>query len=60
MEDVPEAAVIEAKQPHNQCDGCQAGIPVEVNQYGRPLHRMGCEGGYPDYMACTAKVYLKD
>lgn len=48
------------KQSPNQCDGCQAGIPVEVNQYGTPLHRMGCEGGYPDYMACTAKLYLKD
>ena len=36
----------------NQCDGCQAGIPV-VNGN----HRMGREGGYPDLMGCTAKLY---
>jgi len=38
----------------NQCDGCQAGIPV-VNG----THRMGREGGYPDLMGCTAKQYME-
>lgn len=36
----------------NQCDGCQAGIPL-VNG----VHRMGREGGYPDFMGCTAHLY---
>jgi hypothetical protein len=36
----------------NQCDGCQAGIPL-VNG----THRMGRDGGYPDLMGCTAKLY---
>jgi len=36
----------------NQCDGCQAGIPI-ING----AHRMGKPGGYPDLMGCTAKVY---
>lgn len=36
----------------NQCDGCQAGIPI-VNG----THRMGKPGGYPDMMGCTAKLY---
>lgn len=36
----------------NQCDGCQAGIPV-VNG----THRMGKPGGYPDAMGCTKKLY---
>lgn len=36
----------------NQCDGCQAGIPV-ING----SHRMGRPGGYPDYMSCTAELY---
>lgn len=36
----------------NQCDGCQAGIPV-VNG----AHRMGKPGGYPDTMSCTSKLY---
>lgn len=36
----------------NQCDGCQAGIPV-VNG----VHRMGKPGGYADLMGCTAKLY---
>lgn len=38
--------------PINQCDGCQAGIPV-VNG----AHRMGKPGSYPDTMSCTAKLY---
>lgn len=36
----------------NQCDGCQAGIPVEIG-----MHRMGKPGGYVDLMACTADRY---
>ncbi len=36
----------------NQCDGCQAGIPVENG-----MHRMGKPDGYPDLMACTADRY---
>ncbi|MND52519.1 hypothetical protein D3C80_435370 [compost metagenome] len=36
----------------NQCDGCQAGIP-KING----VHRMGREGGYPDFLGCTAKLY---
>ena len=41
-----------AEAPINQCDGCQAGIPV-VNG----AHRMGKPGAYPDTMSCTAKLY---
>jgi hypothetical protein len=37
----------------NQCDGCQAGKPLENGN----RHRMGREGGYPDFMSCTAKLY---
>lgn len=29
----------------NQCDGCQAGVPLENGK-----HRMGRPGGYPDLM----------
>lgn len=36
----------------NQCDGCRSGIPL-VNG----SHRMGREGGYPDFMRCAAKLY---
>jgi len=39
----------------NQCDGCNAGIPV-ING----SHRMGREGGYPDLIGCTAKLYAPD
>jgi hypothetical protein len=38
----------------NQCDGCQAGKPLENGN----RHRMGREGGYPDFMSCTAKLYV--
>lgn len=41
-----------AEVQRNQCDGCQAGVPV-VNG----AHRMGKPGGYPDTMSCTAKLY---
>lgn len=41
-----------AEVERNQCDGCQAGIPV-VNG----AHRMGKPGGYADTMSCTAKLY---
>lgn len=46
------AALKPAEEPRNQCDGCQAGIPL-VNG----AHRMGKPGGYPDTMSCTAKLY---
>ena len=46
------AALKPAEGRRNQCDGCQAGIPV-VNG----AHRMGKPGGYPDLMSCTAKLY---
>ncbi|MBI7981269.1 hypothetical protein JEY27_31990, partial [Pseudomonas aeruginosa] len=36
----------------NQCDGCQAGVPLENGK-----HRMGRPGGYPDLMSCTAHLY---
>ena len=38
----------------NQCDGCMARIPA-ING----AHRMGREGGYSDYMGCTAHLYLR-
>ena len=47
-----KAALKPAEGQRNQCDGCQAGIPV-VNG----AHRMGKPGGYPDTMSCTAKLY---
>ncbi|NWD54616.1 hypothetical protein HX878_07630 [Pseudomonas veronii] len=47
-----DAALKQAEGQHNQCDGCQAGIPV-VNG----AHRMGKADGYPDTMRCTAKLY---
>lgn len=37
----------------NQCDGCQAGIPVDENG----SHRMGRAGGYPDLMHCQKERY---
>ena len=46
------AALKPAEAPRNQCDGCQAGIPL-ING----THRMGREGGYPDFMGCSAKLY---
>lgn len=47
-----DAALKPAEGQLNQCDGCQAGIPV-VNG----AHRMGKPGVYPDTMSCTAKLY---
>jgi hypothetical protein len=46
------AALKPAEAPRNQCDGCQAGIPLI-----KGTHRMGREGGYPDFMGCSAKLY---
>lgn len=46
------AALNPAGAQRNQCDGCQAGIPVVSG-----AHRMGKPGGYPDTMSCTAKLY---
>jgi hypothetical protein len=40
-------------QVQNQCDGCQAGIPVDENGN----HRMGRPGGYPDLMGCQRGKY---
>ena len=39
----------------NQCDGCQAGIPVV-----KGAHRMGKPGGYPDLMSCQASKYKEE
>lgn len=58
--DIPRtaAAIERAKQilsvsaEPNQCDGCQAGIPL-VNG----AHRMGKPGGYADTMSCQAGKY---
>jgi len=36
----------------NQCDGCQAGIPLVDG-----AHRMGRQGGYPDLMSCQKERY---
>ena len=36
----------------NQCDGCQAGIPLVDG-----AHRMGRPGGYPDMMSCQKERY---
>lgn len=47
-----DAELKPAKAERNQCDGCQAGIPVVSG-----AHRMGKPGGYPDTMSCTAKLY---
>ena len=49
---IASAALKPAEAPRNQCDGCQAGIPL-ING----THRMGREGGYPDFMGCSAKLY---
>ena len=49
---IADAALKPAEAPRNQCDGCQAGIPL-ING----THRMGREGGYPDFMGCSAKLY---
>lgn len=40
------------KADRNQFDGCQAGVRLSQGH-----HRMGREGGYPDLMRCTAKLY---
>ena len=37
----------------NQCDGCQAGVPVDRNGN----HRMGGKNGYPDLMGCQKFRY---
>ncbi|MBS7559968.1 hypothetical protein KHO49_16620 [Pseudomonas sp. RC4D1] len=46
-----EVALSASADP-NQCDGCQAGIPL-VNG----AHRMGKPGGHPDTMSCQAGKY---
>lgn len=50
--EILDAALKPAEAHLNQCDGCQAGIPVVDG-----AHRMGKPGGYPDTMSCTAKLY---
>ena len=52
IEDVQAMLAAPAPVERNQCDGCQAGIPVESG-----MHRMGKPGGYADLMACTADRY---
>lgn len=54
MELALRMAILAAPAPveRNQCDGCQAGIPVENGR-----HRMGKPGRYPDLMLCTADRY---
>lgn len=37
----------------NQCDGCNAGVPLDERGY----HRMGQPGNYADYMVCQAGKY---
>ena len=44
--------ILSASAEPNQCDGCQAGIPL-VNG----AHRMGKPGGYADTMSCQAGKY---
>lgn len=48
------ADVLSASAERNQCDGCQAGIPL-VNG----AHRMGKPGGYSDTMSCQAAKYAR-
>lgn len=40
----------------NQCDGCQAGVPVDNNGN----HRMGKPGGYADLMRCEKARYVSE
>ncbi len=42
--------------PINQCDGCQAGVPVDEKGY----HRMGKPGEYADLMYCERKRYVSE
>lgn len=42
--------------PVNQCDGCQAGVPVDDNGN----HRMGKPGGYADLMRCEKARYVSE
>lgn len=48
---IPDAGKM-VEPARNQCDGCQAGIPLENGS-----HRMGKPGGYSDRMSCTAHMY---
>lgn len=49
-EPIPPSEVQESKV--NQCDGCQAGIPL-ING----THRMGEPDGYANKIKCTADLY---
>jgi hypothetical protein len=42
--------------PGNQCDGCQAGVPVD----DKGNHRMGSPGGYADLMRCEKGRYVSE
>lgn len=44
--------LVEVFPEKNQCDGCQAGIPL-ING----CHRMGEPGGYSNSMRCQADKY---
>lgn len=46
------SAITEPSAPVNQCDGCQAGIPLVSG-----AHRMGTTAGYSDTMSCQASKY---
>lgn len=46
------AAALDRDELINQCDGCQAGRPVD----GNGNHRMG-DGDYPDLMTCQRYRY---
>lgn len=52
--DADEVIALLASQQgeRNQCDGCQAGIPLVDG-----AHRMGRPGGYPDLMSCQKERY---
>lgn len=54
VQDRIDAFLFATDQPaeRNQCDGCQAGIPLVDG-----VHRMGKPGGYPDAMSCQASKY---
>lgn len=54
LSDDPVVRLAECRSERNQCDGCQAGIPL-ING----AHHMGKPGGYSDKMSCAAHLYAK-
>ena len=55
---IAEDALSQQAEPAavNQCDGCQAGAPVDNNGN----HRMGKPGGYADLMRCEKARYVSE